>query len=299
MHFGILNVNKLPGVSSRKVVDSVERHVRPTKCGHAGTLDPLASGVLVICVGPATRLVPYVQRMPKRYRATFLLGRTSPSDDMECDATPIEGAPEPTLAQINAVLPQFLGTIAQRPPAYSAVKVAGRRAYELARRGNAVELAPRAVIIHRLEVRRFVYPELELEIECGSGTYVRSLGRDLAATLGTAAVMSALERTAIGEFRVGNAVRLDELNIDNLVQYLLPPLTAVSGIPRITLNESQLKEIGHGRPIEKPVATVPSEPKIEVEWAAVDGAGRLIAILYEKRPGQLWPALNFFQSNIA
>src|SRR5262249_43555691 len=156
----------------------------------------------VICVGQATRLIQYVQRLPKRYRATFLLGRHSETDDTEGEITLIEGAPQPARAEIEAALSKFIGDIEQRPPAHSAVKIAGRRAYKLARQGRAVEIAPRTVTIHSLNILRYDYPELELVVECGSGTYIRSLGRDLASALGTAAVMSALERTAVGGFRV-------------------------------------------------------------------------------------------------
>jgi tRNA pseudouridine55 synthase len=293
MLFGILNANKPSGLSSRKVVDQVERHVRPARCGHAGTLDPLASGVLVICVGPATRLIPYVQRMPKSYRATFLLDQSSLTDDVESDITHVAGAPEPTAAQIAAVLPQFAGTIQQRPPVFSAVKVAGRRAYALARRGKAVELAPRPVTIYRLAVTRYNYPELELHIECGSGTYVRSLGRDLAAALGTSAIMSALVRTAIGGFRVENSVQPDELSAINLAEHLQPPLAAVADLPRVTLNDEQLAEIRYGRPIAKPSESRQPRFDLAVEWAAIDSTGRLAAILIEKRPSELWPARNF------
>jgi tRNA pseudouridine55 synthase len=192
---------------------------------------------------------------------------------------------------IDAALPQFLGDIQQRPPAHSAVKIAGRRAYKLARQGKAVELAPRTVTIHHLEVQRFDYPELELEIECGSGSYVRSLGRDLATALGTAAVMSALERTAIGGFHVEDAIAIDDLTPESLAQHLQPALTAVADLPRIELSEAQLTEIRHGRPIPAPAHVISTV--IATEWAALDSTGQLTAILYEKRLGQLWPACNF------
>ena len=185
--FGILNVDKPTGITSRDAVNRVERLFGKVKCGHAGTLDPLATGVLVICVGPATRLIQYVQRLPKQYRAVFQLGRESVTDDVEGEVELVAGAPEPTRAEIEAALPQFLGDILQRPPAHSAIKVDGQRAYDLARRGEEFELPARTISIYRLEVLRYEYPELELAIECGSGTYVRSLGRDLAAALGTAA----------------------------------------------------------------------------------------------------------------
>jgi tRNA pseudouridine55 synthase len=293
--FGILNVNKAPGRTSRDVVDHIERLVRPDKAGHAGTLDPLARGVLVICVGRATRLIQYVQRMPKQYRATFLLGRRSETDDVESQVVEIAGAP-PSRAALERALPAFMGEIQQRPPAYSAIKIAGRRAYQLARRGEQVQLASRPVTIHRLDMIRYEYPQLELDVECGSGTYIRALGRDLAAALGTAAVMSALERTAIGHFTIDGAVSLDELSAETLPQHLQPAATAVADLARIELNDPQQEEIRHGRPIALPVsvgAGRSSAAGITGEVAAMNSAGELIALLQQKRIGQLWPVANF------
>lgn len=175
--FGVLIVDKPAGVTSRDVVDRIERLVRPAKAGHAGTLDPLATGVLVICVGQATRLIRFVQQMRKQYQATFLLGRQSETDDIEKDVIAIPDAVEPTRALLDHVLPRFVGEIQQRPPAHSAIKIAGRRAYKLARKGADFELAARTVTIHQIDVRRYEYPELELAIECGSGTYIRARPR--------------------------------------------------------------------------------------------------------------------------
>jgi tRNA pseudouridine55 synthase len=292
-HFGILNVNKPPNCTSRDVVDCVERIIRPTRAGHAGTLDPLATGVLVICVGQATRLIQYVQRMPKCYQATFLLGQRSDTDDTEGRTTPIEGALRPTRGMIDAALLQFIGGIQQRPPDHSAVKIAGRRAYKLARKGKTVDIAPRTVTIHRLEVRRYEYPALELGVECGSGTYIRSLGRDLAAALGTAAVMSALQRIAIGGFHVEDAIALDDLTPETLTQQLHPALAAVAGLQRVELGEAELAEIRHGRCIPAPTPEQSSPSSTAEEWVGVDSRGELAAILLQKRPGQLWPTSNF------
>ncbi len=293
--FGILNVDKPAGLTSRDAVNRVERLMHKVKCGHAGTLDPLATGVLVICVGPATRLIQYVQRLPKQYRATFLLGCKSLTDDTEGEVKLVPDAPEPSYDQIVAALPQFIGDVQQRPPTHSAIKVDGQRSYDRARRGEQFELPARTVSIYRLDIVRFEYPELELAIECGSGTYVRSLGRDLAEVLGTRAVMSALVRTAIGGFRVEDAVNLDELTPDSFAKYLQPPMAALQGLPQLTLTVKQLAEIRHGRPIEMwnlkrpPAAATDPRP----EWVAIDPAKQLAAILFEKHPNQLWPARNF------
>jgi tRNA pseudouridine55 synthase len=298
---GILNVNKPAGLLSRDAVNRVERVLGRVKCGHAGTLDPLATGVLVVCVGQATRLIQYVQQMPKHYRAVFLLGRRSATDDVEGEVEVVEGAAAPTREEIEAALPKFVGDIQQRPPAHSAIMVGGKRAYDLARRGVEFELEARTVTIHRLEILRYEYPELEMAIECGSGTYVRSLGRDLAEALGTAGVMAALERTAIGSFRVENGVNPDVLTAEVAMEKLQLPLAALQSLPRIDLTPAQLLELKHGRPIAvrgvvHPLAEA-SSPRggasDRADWVGVDAAGKLAAILFEKEPGVLWPVRNF------
>jgi tRNA pseudouridine55 synthase len=285
--FGLLNVNKPAGLSSRAAVDRVERLLRPAKVGHAGTLDPLATGVLVICVGQATRLIRFVQQMPKQYIATFLLGVRSATDDIEGELTEVPNAPRPSRAALDLVLPRFIGAIQQRPPAHSAIKIGGHRAYKLARKGTEFELAARTVSVYRIDVVRYEYPTLELAIECGSGTYVRALGRDLATALETSAVMSALERTAIGPFRVEDAILPDDLSAENLARHLQPAVRAVHDMPRAPIIESDLNEIRNGRPIALPLAAAE-----QTEWAGIDSTGELVAILHPKR-GQLWPVHNF------
>jgi tRNA pseudouridine55 synthase len=294
---GLLNLNKLPGMTSRDAVNCVQRLVRPLKAGHAGTLDPLASGVLVVCVGAATRLIEYVQRMTKHYSGTFLLGRQSPTEDVEGEVTELENPPIPTLDQLTAAATRLTGTIQQRPPAYSALKVAGRRAYDLARQGKTVELAPRSVVVYRLEVESYVYPELKLRVECGSGTYIRSLGRDLAESLGTAAVMSGLVRTAIGSFRLAEAIDPTSLDRENWTGHLLPALQAVETLPHMTLDSAELARVRLGQPIERsdvPTGKMPSHQTDgrPIEIAALDPAGQLVAILKPRGPGFWGPILN-------
>jgi len=285
--FGLLNVNKPSGITSRDVVNRVQRLVRGVKVGHAGTLDPLATGVLVVALGPATRLVEYVQRMPKTYVGTFLLGRTSDTEDVEGRVVELENPPRPTAGEIEAVLPRFLGTIQQVPPAFSALKVQGRRAYELARRGDDVELQSRPVEVHRLALVRYAYPELQLEVGCGSGTYIRSLGRDVAQALGTAAVMSALVRTAIGDFRIEGALELDGLTADTIRRYLLPAAQAVAELPLVEVDDSEARRLANGLPIRRRWQVSGAE------IAALDARGRLIAILAQRNGGQLQPRRTF------
>jgi tRNA pseudouridine55 synthase len=159
--FGLLNINKPRGLTSRSVVNRLAKHVRPHKVGHAGTLDPLATGVLVVCVGPATRLVPYIQDQPKRYIGTFRVGQKSTTEDLEGE---LEDVPTVDFgrADLESVLPRFTGRIQQVPPAFSAIRVGGQRAYALARKGREVEVPPREVEILSLVCREFAFPEFTL-----------------------------------------------------------------------------------------------------------------------------------------
>lgn len=249
MTIGLLNITKPVGKTSRDVVNVVQRLVRPAKAGHAGTLDPIATGVLVVCVGPATRLIPFVQDTRKVYQATFRFGFTSETDDIEREVTPIADAPVLSRQQIEAVLPNFIGQIQQIPPTHSAVHVNGQRAYDLARQGIEFELSAKTVEVYRLEVLKFEpsAQELNLEIECGSGTYIRSLGRDIAIKLGTAAVMTQLCRTAVGPFHLSNAISLQELTSEKLTAALQPVSLAVRGKAKITLDAPSIESLRHGR----------------------------------------------------
>lgn len=283
---GILNVFKPPGISSRRVVDHVQRLAGKSKAGHAGTLDPLAAGVLVVCVGKATRLIEYVQRLPKQYRGTFLLGRRSDTEDIEGEVEELPSAPVPGSEQLEAALAHFRGEIQQRPPAYSALKVDGKRSYDLARRGQSVELKPRPVTVHRLELAAYAYPLFQLDITCSAGTYVRSLGRDIAQSLGTAAVMSALERTAVGGFTVETAVPMDSLDADHWQSHLLPAATAVSNLPSLVLGRAEMERLAHGHPLDAALAAG-LQLQIDQEVAAIvgpglEGAGDLAAVLIFK-----------------
>ena len=270
--FGLLNLNKPAGVTSRDVVNRVERLVRPAKVGHAGTLDPLATGVLVVGVGPATRLVEYVQRMPKTYCGTFLLGRTSNTEDIEGQVRELPDPPQPTKGAICEAMLRFVGTIDQVPPAFSALKLRGQRAYDLARRGQPVELAARPVEVFSLELVSYAYPELTLLVRCGSGTYVRSLGRDLARSLGSDAVMSALRREAIGPFSIDSSLECESLTIATIQLHLLSPLLALGDLPRIDVTDAEARRLAMGQTIENRWGR--SEP----ELAAVNEQNELIAL---------------------
>jgi tRNA pseudouridine55 synthase len=283
---GLLNIHKPYDITSRDVVNRVQTLVRPHKAGHAGTLDPLATGVLVVCVGAATRLIECIQKRPKSYVATFLLGRESETEDVEAPMVELVNPPVPRRDDIAGKLPQFCGEILQRPPVYSALKVQGRRAYALARRGETVVLQPRPITIHRLEILHYEYPRLTLAVECGSGTYVRSLGRDIAASLGTAAVMSALVRTAIGNFTLDQACSFDQLSAETLSSYLLPPIRAIDHFPSLSLSPEQVEDMAHGRTVRGIVAA-------DTQFAAaLDDQGRLLGLLRPLQPGVWQPHCN-------
>lgn len=288
--FGLLNIDKPSGCTSRDVVNRIGKLAgRRVKVGHAGTLDPLAEGVLIVCLGPATRLVPFIHEHSKTYRGSFRLGLTSDTEDITGNVTAVECPGDITADRLRDVLPGFLGTISQTPPAYSAAKVAGQRAYDLARQGADVELAPREVHVHRINLVDCHFPDFTLEIECGTGTYVRSLGRDIARRLGTEAVMTALQRTRIGPFHVDEAVTLEELAAENLSDFVLPPQAALPQLEKIAIDDAQLAALRQGRSLPANEPPVRSDGE---RCAAVDPRGRLAAIC-QQRGGRWHPVLVF------
>lgn len=285
---GILCLNKPKGVTSRDVVNHVQRVTGIDRCGHAGTLDPLATGVMVVCIGQATRLIPFIQEYSKRYHATFLLGRSSPTDDVEGDVTLPADAPIPTREELEAILPRFVGRIMQRPPVYSAIKIEGQRGYEWARQGSPKQPLPRPVEVFELELLRYDYPEWDLAIHCGSGTYVRSLGRDIAGELQTSAVMSALTRTAVGPFRLENAVMPDQLTPANWQDHLLPLALTVQYLPKLVLSDEEIRRLHHGQWLELSGELKPGE-----RAAVLNQNGELVAVVQGESDGRLRPLLNF------
>ncbi|MFG0335132.1 MAG: tRNA pseudouridine(55) synthase TruB [Maioricimonas sp. JB049] len=250
--YGLLSINKPTGITSRDVVNVVQNLVRPAKVGHAGTLDPLATGVLIVCVGPATRLVQYIQELPKQYRAQFELGKRSDTDDTEGAVEDIPDAPVVSREQLDALLPQFVGRIEQTPPVYSAIKVKGQRAYQRARAGKPVELKPRPVTVYRCELTGFNYPCFSLDVECGAGTYIRAIGRDLGAALNSGAVMTALQRSGVGPFDVSSAVNLDEIDADTLPRLLQDPAVAFSRYPSYQAPADEAGLFRQGQPLRIP-----------------------------------------------
>lgn len=252
---GWVVVDKPLGLTSTDVVSRVRRLFNAQKAGHAGTLDPLATGVLPVALGEATKTVPFMLDASKRYRFTIRFGEATATDDAEGVVTETSPA-RPSDAEIEAALPRFSGEIEQVPPVFSAIKVGGERAYDLARAGETVELKARRVTIH--EIRFIGQPDpdhAELEILCSKGTYVRSLARDLARALGTVGHVSALRRTAHGPFREQSAIPLDNLMAfghiapasEAFSRLLLPLETALDDIPALALSAEDASRLRRGQ----------------------------------------------------
>lgn len=207
----IIGINKPVGPTSHDIIYQVRRITHVKRVGHAGTLDPAAEGVLVVAIGREfTKQLGTITDHDKEYVATVTLGATSSTDDGEGEIVPCPLSSVPDEEQIKQVAEKFVGTIMQVPPAYSAIKMNGQKAYDLARKGVDVKMESREVIIHSIEVVSFTYPELVIKVHCGKGVYIRSLARDIGAALGTGGYMSALTRTRVGDFRLENALSIPE-----------------------------------------------------------------------------------------
>ena len=254
---GILIVDKPIGPTSHDVVGLVRRLAATRRVGHGGTLDPFASGVLPVFLGKGTRVVEFHMADHKAYRATVCFGASSATDDLEGELTVAEG-PAPTRAAVEAALPGFIGTIRQRPPAYSAIKVAGRRAYAMARAGETVELAEREVTIVAVDLLSWDDSEAQrpiaiLDVTCGAGTYMRALARDLGERLGNAAYLGALRRTAAGPFAESAAISLDAVRAAaadgpvGLVPLLHPLDDGLDRFPAVGLTAAEVAAVARGQ----------------------------------------------------
>lgn len=275
---GLLLVDKPAGVSSHDVVNAARRAVGERRIGHAGTLDPFATGLLVLLVGRATRLLPHIPDEPKVYDARIAFGAETDTEDLLGQV--VREAPPPSRAALLAALPQFVGELEQVPPAFSAKRVGGKRAYDLARAGKDVALKPVRITVHRWELLsadedadgRVV--SAELRITCGGGTYVRSLARDLARALGSAAHLSALRRVSTGPFHVADAVSLQDLRDGRPA--LRPALDALPGVPVQRLSAEELAKIVRGIDV---AATVPGA------WGALVREDEAVLVALAERRG--------------
>jgi tRNA pseudouridine55 synthase len=285
---GIFNIDKPAGMTSHDVVARVRRISGQRKAGHAGTLDPMATGVLPVVLGKATRLVEYLADADKAYRATIILGANSDTYDREGTLTHVPDAVMPTRGEVEQALDKFKGDIEQVPPMHSAIKVGGKKLYELARQGIEVERQARHVTITRLDLEEYSPPRLQIFVECSKGTYIRSLAYDLGATLGTGAYLDGLIRTRHGPFRLEAATALEGLEnafAEGTWQKLLhPPEYILAGWPTYTASAEQEREIMQGKPL-----WLSAPPPGEKGMLAVKRPnGELLAIMYWHQDKGFW-----------
>lgn len=292
---GVLVVDKPIGLTSHDVVQIIRRGTGIRRAGHTGTLDPRASGVLVVLIGPAVRLSEYVSASDKRYQATIRLGSSTDTYDAEGIVTESSLSIEDiTEEQFDEILQKFVGEIQQVPPPYSAVKVKGRKAYEMARKGEEVELSPRTINVYSLEVLEWAPPEVVIDVYCSSGTYVRSLANDLGNELGCGAHLIGLRRTKSGRFTLRDAVPLRRLqesfDAGDWYRNLIPAAEALADWPMVELNADEVELVRHGHR----VAAVSNASG----WArAVSQQGDLVALVeYIEEDGEWQPRKVFFQS---
>ncbi len=269
---GILNINKGEGLTSHDVVGKLRRILGLRRIGHTGTLDPGATGVLVVCVGQATRIAQYLEAMEKSYVAELVLGTTTTTEDRDGEILQTKPVAV-TEKQLEAALSKFRGPIQQLPPMYSAVHHKGRRLYELAREGQVVAREPREVTIHKLELEEFQSPVAKIHVECSKGTYIRTLCADLGAELGTGGHMGKLVRTGVGQFSLDDAVSIEAVEIakneGKLEKFLIPMGQGLASWPVVQVEEEGARTVANGGKI--PGASV---GMVRIE----DRAGTLLAL---------------------
>lgn len=294
---GVLVVDKPIGLTSHDVVQIIRRGTGIRRAGHTGTLDPRASGVLVILVGPAVRLSEYVSASDKRYQATIKLGASTDTYDEEGTITGSVSDVDIdhiTEEHFDEILQQFVGEIEQVPPPYSAVKVKGKKAYDLARKGEEVNLEPRLINVYSLEILEWAPPEAVVDVYCSSGTYVRSLAHDLGKSLGTGAYLIGLRRTKSGRFTLRDAVQLRRLqeafDAGDWYRFLIPAAEALADWPMVELDADDVELVRHGH-------RVPAVGE-QKGWArGVSQQGDLVALLeFDPEGGEWQPRKVFFQS---
>lgn len=289
---GVLVVDKPVGLTSHDVVQVVRKGTNIRRAGHTGTLDPRASGVLVILLGPAVRLSEYVSASDKRYQAVVRLGATTDTYDADGRIVSTSPVDKITEDQFEQALQSFVGDIEQVPPPYSAIKVKGRKAYEMAREGEEIDLAPRHIRVYSLDLLEWATPEAVIDVYCSSGTYVRSLAHDLGGKLGCGAHLIGLRRTKSGRFTLRDAVPLRRLreSFDDgtWYQFLIPAAEALSDWPSVELSQDQVDAIRHGHRISA------HEDKTGMA-RGISEQGELVALLeYVPEQGEWQPKKVFF-----
>jgi len=293
MTTGFLNINKPSGPTSHDIVSIVRRITGVRQVGHTGTLDPMASGVLVLAIGPATRLIQFLVSDKKWYTATIQLGVTTDTFDSQGKIVSQNVVPKNLSAsQLDLLQIKFVGTVQQIPPVYSAIKVRGKRAYELARQGQQVNLQPRPVQIFSLKVNRVELPDIEIEIECSGGTYVRSLAHDIGQFIGCGGILTSLTRTANGWFSLVDSVELQAIQSKGSParwrSAIIDTQSALRGVPCIELDDHDVQRVRHGNTVE--LALEPASAII-----AYTKSGVLTAVLRPGTSHNLWQPDKVFE----
>jgi tRNA pseudouridine55 synthase len=288
---GVLVVDKPIGLTSHDVVQIIRKGTNIRRAGHTGTLDPRASGVLVILIGPAVRLSEYVSASDKRYQAVVRLGQST--DTYDADGRVVRTSPvNITEEEFEKALKQFIGEIEQVPPPYSAVKVKGKKAYEMAREGEEVDLLPRKIQVYNLDLLEWAPPDAVIDVYCSSGTYVRSLAHDLGEALGCGAYLVGLRRTKSGRFTLRDAVPLRKLreSFENgtWYQHLIPAAEALSDWPAIELSHTQVEDVRHGH-------RIPGDKELGTLARGISEQGELVALLeFDPETNEWQPKKVFF-----
>ncbi len=295
---GILNINKATGMTSHDVVAKVRKQLKQKRVGHAGTLDPAASGVLPICVGLGTRVAEYLSESGKAYRAEMRFGVVTDTYDTEGSILRTSDASELTLARIEEILPHFLGAQMQIPPLYSAIKLQGQPAYKRIRAGEEITLAARPIEIYALRIVDWQAPLLTLDIECSKGSYIRSLAYDLGEYTGYGAHLAGLIRTRSGPFTLEESISLEQLadlvEQGTLLNAIFPPDYALRNYPALSLDEKTAERVLHGNSFQHDQ----SSPQLESNLARIyDSSGHFLAIASWDEVGQVWQPKKVFGSN--
>lgn len=276
---GLLVVDKPAGMTSHDVVSRCRRIVKQKRIGHAGTLDPGATGVLLVALGRPTRLMKYISELAKTYTAELVLGRTTTTLDDEGETVAVFDMSDVELVDVQIAAAKFTGDIQQIPPMVSALKVNGKRLHQLAREGIEIERKPRPVTVFRYDVSDGPEPSVfRIDVECSSGTYVRSLAADVGDALGGGAHLRALRRTSIGSFGVDDAVSLDQLE-ENFQPFLRSPADMVGHLERVVVDARSAQDVSHGKPLSADLFEGPGP------WAVLDVAGTLLAVYEAGRHG--------------
>jgi tRNA pseudouridine55 synthase len=283
---GIFNINKATGMTSHDVVAKIRRLLKQKRVGHAGTLDPAASGVLPICIGQATRVAEYLSESGKVYQAEVVFGVATDTYDTEGTITATASTTDLTLARIEETLLNFLGFQMQVPPVYSAIKLQGQPAYKRARAGEEITLEPRSIVIYSLKVIDWITPRLTLAIECSKGTYIRSLAHDLGMQLGCFAYLDALLRTRSGPFSLSESITLEQLahaiETNTAQHYLHPVDKALELYPAITLDADTIAKVKHGDAFSTSVEYSPGLARV------YDTTGHFLAIAGWNEEEKAW-----------